>query len=152
GRRAGLGQRSSYRGHAAAITSASSRSGSPPEASRCRSRLRAARAATARSAAFAVSFFVAVPSSSWAAARVSSSTSIKVFATLLTSEPGYPPWVYQDIRHRTSAHGVPNLADGTVVTSQGSAWRDDRDEVSAISSTTERASWFPKRDDRAAQR
>jgi hypothetical protein len=46
--------------HASRITSSSARSGRPPDVSRCRSRRRAASAATSRSATFTMSFFVSV--------------------------------------------------------------------------------------------
>src|ERR1022692_133648 len=81
GQRASVRQVSGYRRHAARITSSSSRSGRPPEASLRRSRRRAARAVTSRRAALTVSFLVAVCSTCWAAARYSSLTSIRVFAT-----------------------------------------------------------------------
>src|SRR6266851_6360435 len=78
--RAGVRQVAGYRCHAERITCSSSRSGRPPETRRCRSLRRAASAATARRAALTVSFLVSVCSACWAAARYSSSTSMRVLA------------------------------------------------------------------------
>src|SRR6516164_7992248 len=76
--RAGVCQAACYRCHAARITSSSSRSGKPREVSLCRSRRLAASAVTSRRAALTVSFLVTVPSACWAAARYSSSISMRV--------------------------------------------------------------------------
>src|SRR5215471_16470632 len=98
GERAGVRQITGYRCHAARIISASSRSDKPPSASRCRSRRRAASAATARRAALMVSFLVSVCSTSRAAARYSSLTSTRVLAISTSSSKDISRgagWIYQ---------------------------------------------------------